>query len=167
MNKAKLPRGFTLIELIIVIVILGILAVVAAPKFIDLQGDAIAAQMSSIQGTLKSANTFTYAKATLSNQQSLSSGSISIGNATVSTTVGYLTADAANVVKALQGSYEIMVGAADTITADWGVFDLPGGDAIYIVPKGYATFENCNVYYNVDASNLTEPVFYRLTTSGC
>ena len=36
----KRNAGFTLIELVIVIVILGILAVTAAPKFLNLQGDA-------------------------------------------------------------------------------------------------------------------------------
>jgi prepilin-type N-terminal cleavage/methylation domain-containing protein len=36
----KKTKGFTLIELIIVIVILGILSVVAAPRFLDLSGDA-------------------------------------------------------------------------------------------------------------------------------
>lgn len=37
MNKQS---GFTLIELVIVIIILGILSVTAIPKFLDLQGDA-------------------------------------------------------------------------------------------------------------------------------
>ena len=36
----KRQQGFTLIELVVVIIILGILAVTAAPKFINLQGDA-------------------------------------------------------------------------------------------------------------------------------
>ena len=36
----KRSAGFTLIELVIVIIILGILAVTAAPKFLNLQGDA-------------------------------------------------------------------------------------------------------------------------------
>ncbi len=39
-NNMKKQTGFTLIELVVVIVILGILAVTAAPRFLNLQNDA-------------------------------------------------------------------------------------------------------------------------------
>ena len=48
-------KGFTLIELIIVIVILGILSAVALPKFINLQDDALQANMQAMKGALSSA----------------------------------------------------------------------------------------------------------------
>lgn len=52
----KNNKGFTLIELIVVIVILGILAVNAAPKFIDLQKDARIALLQGAKGAIESAN---------------------------------------------------------------------------------------------------------------
>lgn len=47
--------GFTLIELVVVITILGILAAVAVPKFISLQGDARLAKMNAAVGSMKAA----------------------------------------------------------------------------------------------------------------
>ena len=55
MKSSNNTQGFTLIELIIVIVILGILAVTAAPKFIDITQDANDAVTRAHMGSFKSA----------------------------------------------------------------------------------------------------------------
>lgn len=56
-------NGFTLVELVAVIVILGILSATAVPKFTAMQSDARIAILKHMQGSIRSANTMVFAKA--------------------------------------------------------------------------------------------------------
>ena len=73
----KANTGFTLIELIIVIVILGILSVVAAPRFIDISSDAKSAALSGVFANIKSASTLYQMKHIIRSQNSNELGYVS------------------------------------------------------------------------------------------
>lgn len=124
----KKQNGFTLIELVVVIVILGILAVTAAPKFLNLQSDARKSALQGLKGAMQGAGTIVYAKSAIDGKETDETETVE----GITVAYGYPTANEAGIGAAVPGLY-----------TDW---DEISGSA------GYYTFKDaddteCSVRY--------------------
>ncbi|PNH85813.1 MSHA biogenesis protein MshA [Vibrio diazotrophicus] len=105
----KRQGGFTLIELVVVIVILGILAVTAAPRFLNLQGDARESALQGLKGAMDGAAGIVYGRAAIEGKEtSTSKTDIKTLTSGIKVVYGYPTADA-------DGIGEAVIG----LTTDW------------------------------------------------
>jgi len=168
--------GFTLIELIIVIVILGILAVTAAPKFLDLQTDAKKSTMQGVKGAFDGATQIVYGKSVIAGNNKLADSYIDVDNddaedatkGDIAIKYGYPDATQAALENALDISlatdgsaeftYEILASGANS-----GSFEVfPNGSVSSVATP---TAGACLVRYT--EATASSAAIITLVTTGC
>lgn len=152
----KRSAGFTLIELIIVIVILGILAVTAAPKFLNLQGDARTSTVNAMKGAVQSAAAMAYSKAIIAGKDKASSATagITVNGNGVDLVYGYPAATASGIANVIEASAAEWTGVAT-------------GSSYILTPAGMTSGASatCGVTYS-PATSTAAPTTTTDTT-GC
>ncbi|UKA25654.1 type II secretion system GspH family protein [Photobacterium damselae subsp. damselae] len=144
----KRQGGFTLIELVVVIVILGILAVTAAPKFMNLQGDARNASLQGLKGAIQGAAGIVYGKAAIEGKEtSKENVNVGVNGNEVQTIFGYPTATSAGIVAAISGvgndnDFSIVKGTGANGSISFTFNNYANSASLTAVPNQcYVTYE--------------------------
>ena len=164
----KRQGGFTLIEMVVVIVILGILAVTAAPRFLDLQGDARESTLEGLKGALNGASGIVFGKAAIAGEEKHNGNGTNAPVAVdgINTSFGYPVATANGITAAvtLDLTNEWVAFYDATATARKVVFTLRGSNPPADETAARAT--TCFVEYAEPTAAGNAPTV-TVTATGC
>lgn len=150
MSSHREQQGFTLIELVVVLVILGILAAFAIPRFVNISTEAREAAVRGLAGSLRSAAALAHG---LALARSVSNGTISMEGQNVTIVNGYPSANAAG-ISATVANLDGFQALADT----------PAAGSITYRPTNAATApDRCQVVYTQAAVGGSATVTLTIT----
>lgn len=154
-------KGFTLIELIVVITILGILAAIALPRLISAQTDARIAKAQALYGSVRSASALAKSRCELDLARGLTAAG-TCGNGAQQVTMDGVAVDMVNRYPAATAAGIITAAQIDAGN-DGVIIDATGPLTITIA--GAATAASCRISYSAALANGSPTM--TLDTNGC